>query len=133
MIRDDKDIHHFLTIVMPPRQSLRAQLLETLDHTALAVARAQLEHEMQDDTTSSISSDTSESNSDIDVDPIVITPPSPMSPILLDISDFSDSDASSDEVDHIAMQYNRLQDAIAALRDEVEQARVLHRPDEPPM
>lgn len=88
---------------------------------------------MQDDTTSSISSDTSESNSDIDVDPIVITPPSPMSPILLDISDFSDSDASSDEVDHIAMQYNRLQDAIAALRDEVEQARVLHRPDEPPM
>ncbi|KAG2336457.1 hypothetical protein BDR05DRAFT_896703, partial [Suillus weaverae] len=42
------------------------------------------------------------------------------------------SDSSSDKSDNIAAPYNRLQDTIAALRDEVKRARVLHKPDEPP-
>jgi hypothetical protein len=107
-----------------PHHSLRADLLEKLDNAALAVARSQLEHAMQD-TTNDISE--SESESSLDVDHMNITPPSPISPIL---SEMSDSDASSDHTD---VHYNRLQDTITALRDEVERARVLHRPDEPLM
>jgi hypothetical protein len=42
------------------------------------------------------------------------------------------SDSSSDESDNIAAPYDRLQDTIAALRDEIMLARVLHKPHEPP-
>jgi hypothetical protein len=60
----------------------------------------------------------------------MLTPPSPHSPVLSALSDSSDSD-SSDNHDILTNYYNRAQDAIATLRDEVEKARVLHRPDEP--
>ncbi|KAG2745641.1 hypothetical protein P692DRAFT_20741219 [Suillus brevipes Sb2] len=60
----------------------------------------------------------------------MITPPSPLSPALSDFSGFSDSSSSDDDT-YIITRYNRLQDAIATLRDEVVRARILHRPSEP--
>ena len=113
-----------------PRPSNRAQILDELDKAALALARATYEHIVQDDysSTDSLSSPSSDPELDDFMNIMAITPPSPLSPFL---SDFSDFDSSGDEADHVTARYNRLQHQIAALRDEVEKARILHRPDEP--
>jgi hypothetical protein len=47
-------------------------------------------------------------------------------------SDISSHSDQSDDSDDAAVRYDRLQHTIAALRDEVERARVFHKPDEPP-
>ncbi|KIK32714.1 hypothetical protein CY34DRAFT_100906 [Suillus luteus UH-Slu-Lm8-n1] len=60
-----------------------------------------------------------------------MTPPSPLSPALSDFSGFSDNSSLSGDDTYIITCYNRLQDAIATLRDEVVRARILHRPSEP--
>jgi hypothetical protein len=118
-----------------PRQSNRAQMLNEIDQAALVVARARYQHVMEDDdSTDSISSLDSfdlADNSELDIFMnIMITPPSPLSPALSDFSGFSDSSSSDDDT-YIITRYNRLQDAIATLRDEVVRARILHRPSEP--
>ena len=107
-----------------PRQSNRAQILHDLDQAALALARATYEHVAQDHQPTDSLSNSSDSELDLN---LAITPPSPY---FSDFSDF-DFDSSGDEADHITARYDRLRDRIAALRDEVEKARVLHRPDEP--
>lgn len=123
-----------------PRQSTRAQMLHDIDQTALALARLQYQHAIDDDESMDSESDSSFASLDLarhsDLDiflNIMITPPSPLSPVLSafsDFSDFSDSD-SSDDHDHLTAYYNRAQDAIATLRDEVAKARVLRKVSEP--
>jgi hypothetical protein len=124
-------------IPIMPRQSKRQQMLNDIDQAALVVARARYQHVMEDDdSTDSISSLdsqldlTCDSDLDIFMD-IMLSPSSPLSPAFSGLSDLSDGDISSDDDDHTLARYNRLQDSIATLWDEVLKARVLHRPDEP--
>lgn len=115
-----------------PRPSNWAQILHDLDMAALAVARATYEHIVQDthSSTDSLSSPSSDLELGNFMSIMAITPPSPISLFLSDFSE-SDFDSSSDEADRIMAHYNRLQDQIAALWDEVEKAHVLYCPDEP--
>jgi hypothetical protein len=116
-----------------PRLSMRNQLLEQLDEAELALAKARLERTLITlndlyDSDSSDSESDSDSDSDLGLD-LMVTPPSPLTPQLSDLSDSSSSDGS----DGFTTHYNRLHDTITALRDEVTRARVLHKPDAPPM
>jgi len=76
-----------------------------------------------------------EFSSDDSLKPIIITPPSPISPILpsdLDSGSLSSSD-SSDSFHDQDLRYSRLLDAIQALRDETKHARVLNQLQERPL
>jgi hypothetical protein len=110
-----------------PRQSMRGELLNQLDQAALALSQLRYNHAVQE--LDELLSESSASDSDLDLDPMIITPPSPLTP---NFADMSDSDLSGDEINPITTHFDQLQDSIAALRDEVAKARVLHQPDEPP-
>jgi hypothetical protein len=124
-----------------PRQSQHQKLHGILDEAELALSKSRLKHALEN--TDSDSMDTS-GNSDLSSDPdmMVITPPSPMSPLLLgnlsdisnsdisNISDFSDSESSGDDM---SAHYDRLHDTIMALHDEIDRARILHQPGAPPL
>lgn len=110
-----------------PRQSMRQGLLDQLDAASLQVAMARIEHARHDTDDFSSGSDSMSSIPS----PMIISPISPIS------SDSETSDKSSDssgaDFYDIDLRYLRLFEEITVLRDEVERARVLHRPDEPPM
>ena len=109
-----------------PRTSTRQELLHVVDQAAYALAQSKYWNAVQDHEDSSSDFDTN-----FDTDDMDITPPSPLTPNLS--SQFSNgSDDSDDDSDDITACYDRLQDTITALRDEVERARVLHKPNEPP-
>ena len=122
-----------------PRQSQHQKLHAILDEAELALSKSRLEHALEN--TDSDSMDTSNSDLPSDLDMMVITPPSPMSPLLLgnlsdisnsdisNISDFSDSESSGDDM---SAHYDRLHDKIMALHDEIDRARILHQPGAPP-
>lgn len=111
-----------------PRHSLRNELLDELDEVQLALKKARLQHAIRSYALSySDSDDLDSDDSDLDT---IITPPSPPTPFFSDSSDF---DSSSDESDHFAARYDRLNDTITSLYDEVIRARVLHQPNAPPM
>ncbi|KAG2745077.1 hypothetical protein P692DRAFT_20742623 [Suillus brevipes Sb2] len=109
-----------------PRQSMHQGLLDQLDAASLQVAMARIEHARHDTDDSS-----SGSNSTLIPSPMIISPISSIS------SDSETSDKSSDssgtDFYDIDLCYLCLFEEITVLRDEVERARVLHRPDEPPM
>jgi hypothetical protein len=98
------------------------ELLDQLDQAALALSQLRYNHAVHESSTS---------DSDLDLNLMIITPPSPLTP---NLSDMSDSDLSGDEINPITTHLHQLQDSIAALRDEIEKAHVLHKPDasEPP-
>ena len=109
-----------------PRTSTRQELLHVVDQAAYALAQSKYWNAVQDHEDSSSDFDTN-----FDTDDMDITPPSPLTSNLS--SQFSNgSDDSDDDSDDITACYGRLQDTITALRDEVERARVLHKPNEPP-
>jgi len=113
-----------------PRPSVRQELHDELDKAELALARSRREHLIQ---TLADSDSSSDSHSDLG-DQMMITPPSPISPLLSGISASGlSSDSSSDGSDFIAAHYDRLLHKIVSLRDEVERTRVLHQPDAPPL
>jgi hypothetical protein len=116
-----------------PRPSTRKDLLNAVDKAALALAKLQYQNELLDDF--------SNSDSDADMDSVAtddeganMTFSSPTPPSLISsISGLSGPlDSSGDESDDVTAHYDRLQHTIAAFRDEVERARVIHKPDEPP-
>jgi hypothetical protein len=112
-------------------------MLNNFDQAALVVARAKYQHVMEDDdSTDSISSFDSDLDLTHDSDlkifmNIMLSPLSPLSPAFSGLSDFSDGDNSSDDDDYITASYNRLQDSIAALQDEVTKTRRLNIPPLP--
>jgi hypothetical protein len=110
-----------------PRQSMHGELLNQLDQAALALSQMRYNHAVQE--LDELLSESSASDSDLDLDPMIITPPSPLTP---DFADMSDSDLSGDKINPITTHFDQLQDSIAALWDELAKARVLHQPDEPP-
>jgi hypothetical protein len=116
-----------------PSQSTSScgELLNQLDQAALALSQLRYNCAVQE--LDELLSESSTSDSDLDLSLMVITPPSPLTPIL---ADMSDSDLSGDEINPITTaHFHQLQDSIAALRDEVEKAHALHclhKPDEPP-
>lgn len=118
-----------------PRTSARKELLDAVNKAALALAKLQFQNELLDDLSDldtdsdsdpdSLSTDDDDTNMSVtDSSP---TPPSSMA----SLSGSGSSDSSSDE-DEITIHYDRLQHTIDALRDEVQRARVIHKPDEPP-
>ncbi|KAG2046464.1 hypothetical protein BDR06DRAFT_1014718 [Suillus hirtellus] len=121
-----------------PRPSTRQELLDIVDQATLSLAKLQyqdilddwsnLESNSDSDSEDSLSS-TSDDDDTISLSFSSSSPPSPLSP-MTGISNFSsdDSVSSNDSV----LPYNRLQDTINALHDEVKRAHVLHKPDEPP-
>src|SRR5882757_7214213 len=108
-----------------PHSSRRQEFLHAIDQAALSVAQLQHQHLLLDDQSTDFWSD-----SDSDTD-LLSTMESAPSTHLSGLSDLS-SDDSTYHYAQFATGYDRLQDAIAALRDEVERARILHKPDEPP-
>ena len=117
-----------------PRQSLRQSLPQQLDDTSLRIARARLEnaHQGIDSNSSSSTSDSVPgSDNSSSTTSLFISPPSPISPI------WSDSESSAtnntDSTTEPDRQYARLLNAIVALRDEVEYARILEKSDVPMM
>ena len=108
---------------------MRAGLLNELDQAALALCQLRYNYAVQE--LDELLSESSASDSDLDLNSMIITPPSPLTPPGL--VGMSDSDMSGDEIDPINTHFHQLQGSIAALYDEVEKARVLHRPDQPPL
>jgi hypothetical protein len=107
-----------------PHQSIRTELLDDLDQAALLLGQLRYRHAAQD--LDDLLSESSDSDSSPDLDLMIVTPPSPLMP---NISDISESESSSDEINFTAAQ---LLGSIIALQDEVMKARVLQKPDEPP-
>ncbi|KAG2072895.1 hypothetical protein BDR04DRAFT_1152991 [Suillus decipiens] len=120
-----------------PHQSTHAQMLNNLNQAGLVVAREKYQHVMEDnDSTDSISSFDSDldltHDSDLEIFiNIMLSPPSPLSPAFSGLSDFSDGDNSSDDDDYTITSYNRLQDSIVALQDEVTKTCRLNIPPVP--
>ena len=109
-----------------PHQSARVELLNELDQIALEAS--QLRYRLATQQLNELLSESSDSDSNSDL--MIITPPSPLTPLnMSDLSDTSDSASSTDGQINAIIQ---LQVSIKACRDEVERARVLHRPSEPP-
>jgi len=114
-----------------PRKSLRQELYEELDYVALKIVDLRWKNAItyfNDDLDDEFSSDDS-------LEPIIITPPSPISPILpsdLDSGLLSSSD-SSDLFHDQDLRYSHLLDAIQALRNETKRARVLNQLQERPL
>ena len=105
-----------------PHKSSRKDLLHAVDKAALSLAQLQYQEALEAQGSSSDFNPGSHSDESMDIT---------SSPTLSsDTSgEFSDE---SDDSDDITAHYDRLQHDIAALRDEVARARVLHKPDEPP-
>ena len=114
-----------------PRQSTRQELYDELDFVAFQIAA------MRQKNVIAHFNDNLEDESSLDnsLEPIIITPPSPISPILpsdLDsrsLSSLNSSDSFHDQDVH----YCRLLDVIQALRDEMMCARVLNQLVEQPL
>jgi len=104
---------------------MHAELLNVLDQAALALSQLRYNSAVQE--LDELLSESSASDSDLDLNPMIISPPSPLTP---NLPDMSDSDLS--DVDPITTHFLQLQGSIAALQDEVKKAHILHRPDEPP-
>ncbi|KAG2356706.1 hypothetical protein BDR07DRAFT_1491562 [Suillus spraguei] len=113
-----------------PHTSNRADILHDLDKASLALARITYDHMVQDDTTDSLSSFSSDSDSDDFMNIITITPPSPLSLFFSDNSG-SDFDSSGNETNNTITHYTHLQYQIEALQDEVEKTCVLMHYNEP--
>ncbi|KAG2067741.1 hypothetical protein BDR04DRAFT_1158754 [Suillus decipiens] len=105
-----------------PCHSLCNELLDELDEVYLALKKARLQWVIR-------SYNLSDSDSDDFLD-MIITPPTPP---MRYFSDTSDLDSSSDESDNFTTHYDRLNNAIISLQDEVIMAHVLHCPNTPPM
>jgi hypothetical protein len=105
-----------------PQQSSRKDL-HAVDKVALSLAQLQYQELLGAQESSSDSNSDMQSNSSMDI----ASSPS-LSP---DIS--SGFSEESDDSDDISACYNQLQHRIAALHDEVARARIVHRPDEPPL
>lgn len=116
-----------------PRKSIRKELLRELDEAGIEVALARRKHILAClDSSGSDSDSPSSMESGSSGSPFIITPPSPLSPFL---SEF-DSDSTGDSADSCVegdAEYCQVLNAIQALRDEVERARVLEKPDAPMM
>ncbi|KAF9233516.1 hypothetical protein BU15DRAFT_80010 [Melanogaster broomeanus] len=124
-----------------PRKSVRKEFLQVLEDTAFAVAR--LRHEnivayADMDNSSSSPSNSSMDTSSGSMSPMLISPPSPVSPCWPE--DWSDSSFGTDSSFETASSVERADEryvcflgAIEALHDEVTKARILERPSEPPM
>ena len=101
-----------------PRKSYRAELLEKIDRLELKVSesrRAYLENEHN-----GLASDVDgESDDDFDM---IITPPTPIMPLLGSDLEADDDFTPSEQREQ---RYRRFLDAIRALRDEIQKARVL--------
>ena len=121
-----------------PRTSAHQELLDNLNLTALHVMHArdqncdvQLQANEESDADES---DPGDRDSDDDIlEPIIISPPSPILPLIfLDILD-SESESDSQDSDNMVTDkpYHHLLDGIAALIDEVEKARFLNHLDVP--
>jgi hypothetical protein len=78
-------------------------------------------------------SDTSSSDLPSDFEMMVIIPPSPISPLLGNLSGISDTSDSESSDDDMSAHYHHLCDKITALHDEVDRARILNQPDSPPL
>jgi hypothetical protein len=84
-------------------------------------------------------SDQSDSSTDSDLDQLMITPPSPLSPVSGYSSSYStDEDGSSGSSTSeyykiIQAHYNLFFNLLIAAENEIINTRVLHRPSEPPM
>lgn len=120
-----------------PHPSRREELLHAVDQAALSVARLQHQHLLLDNQSTDSDSDTDCTSlrgydEDINMIPSPLSMESTLSPHLSTISELSSDDSQTHHYPQFAAHYDRLRDAITALRDEVERARVLHRPDEPP-
>ncbi|KAG1895992.1 uncharacterized protein F5891DRAFT_1193626 [Suillus fuscotomentosus] len=115
-----------------PHSSTRQELLDIVDQATLLLAKLQYQDILDD--WSDLESDSDSDSEDLlsstsdDDDTISLSfssssPPSPLSP-MTGISNFSSDDS--------VLPYDRLQDTIDALRDEVKRACVLHKHNEPP-
>ena len=121
-----------------PRTSARQELLDDLNLTALHVMHARDQnHDVQlqaNKESDADESDPGDRDSDDDIlEPIIISPPSPILPLIfLDILD-SESESDSQDSDNMVTDkpYRRLLDGIAALIDEVEKAWFLNCLDVP--
>ncbi|KAG2090395.1 uncharacterized protein F5147DRAFT_780348 [Suillus discolor] len=122
-----------LPTVIMPRVALREDLLNSIDKATLSLANLQYQNALLDDWSDSESDmdwDT-DSDSDDDEDSInmpfsSMSPPSPLSPLspfASTATSYSSSESSDESSADVAAHYNRLQDTITALRDEVERAR----------
>ncbi|KIK18705.1 hypothetical protein PISMIDRAFT_14194 [Pisolithus microcarpus 441] len=124
-----------------PQASIRREMLSILDYMAIAVTQMRNEATMDildssdfdwSDTESSISSSTS-----LSLSPMVLSPLSPASSIYSPDGSMSLDSGTASSIDTfsmteaIAAPYAKFLDAIRALRDEVEAARILERPLEP--
>jgi hypothetical protein len=126
-----------------PHPSRREELLHAVDQAALSVAKLQHQHLLLDDQSTDFWSDSDSdtdslsstslgyNDEDIDMFSSPLSMGSTLSPHFSGLSDLS-SDDSQTHYTQFAAGYDRLQGAITALRDEVERARILHRPNEPP-
>ncbi|KAG1728828.1 hypothetical protein EDD22DRAFT_960999 [Suillus occidentalis] len=125
-----------------PRQSIRKNLLNAVDQAALALARMQAQDILDDWSDLESETDSEDLDSDLDLlstsndddtSNLLVSSPSPPSP-LSPLSPMTGiiSDSSSGESNNVAVPYDRLQDTITALHDEVKRVHVLHKPDEPP-
>jgi hypothetical protein len=105
-----------------PHQSCCQQLLDQIDTTTLHVAQAWVELATAD-------ADLSSSGSSMSEDGVIRTPspPSPMS----ETSDGSGTSPGGSILIH--QEYAHIIGSLSALWDEVQMARILHIPDEPPM
>lgn len=122
-----------------PHLSTREELLHAIDQAELSLANLRRQHVLLDGQSSDIWSDSESNTSSLSTDEedtnMSFSSLSPLSFPSPHLSGFSSDDSEfSDESDQLeaTAHYDRLQDTISALRDEVEKARVLHKPDEPP-
>jgi len=110
-----------------PRTSLRREYLELLDGAALAVVQVMYENALLTDTESDDSQSDSWTDLSGSLSLMLISPPSPLSPIFRSEMSF-DTQSSTRDADLLA---NKLLEVIQNLRDEVVTTRVLEMPSEP--
>ncbi|KAF9237418.1 hypothetical protein BU15DRAFT_75959 [Melanogaster broomeanus] len=125
-----------IPLILMPRKSIRKELLKELDEAGIEVALARCKHVLAclDSSGSDLDlSSLSAAQSGLSESPLIITPPSPLSPFLSEIDSNSTGDAESESGVEGDTEYCELLNAIQALRDEVERARVLEKPDAPMM
>ena len=114
--------------VIMPRSSLRTELLNIYGNAALQITLQRYENVDSDD---SPSPDASDSGYD---SPLIISPPTPISPLSPFDSPASEFSSASDSTSAVNdQQYAHLFAILEASIDEIAHARVLDRPDEPPM